>query len=76
MRREVDITKYNSTKVTHVTFVKNVQEFMFSNPNNIHFKKDVCFETNGSCGVDLDRVRREVSFKRVNSKSSRHGKKK
>lgn len=42
-------------------YVKNLHDYMFTNPNNIHFKEDYCRDLNATCGVDILRVRREVS---------------
>ncbi|KAM7353604.1 pickpocket 29 isoform 1-T1 [Cochliomyia hominivorax] len=47
-------------KVSATNYVKNIHDYMFTNPNNIHFKEDYCDGLNATCGVDILRVRKEL----------------
>lgn len=47
-------------KVSTTNYVKNIHDYMFTNPNNINFKEDYCNGLNSTCGVDILRVRKEV----------------
>lgn len=46
--------------VSATNYVKNLHDYMFTNPNNIHFKDDYCEGLNSTCGVDILRVRQQV----------------
>ncbi|KNC28028.1 hypothetical protein FF38_06823 [Lucilia cuprina] len=47
-------------KVSATNYVKNLHDYMFTNPNHIHFKEDYCDGLNSTCGVDILRVRKEM----------------
>ncbi|XP_073848123.1 pickpocket 29 isoform X2 [Musca autumnalis] len=47
-------------KVSRAIYVKNLHDYMFTNPNNFHFKEDYCDGLNSTCGVDILRLRREI----------------
>ncbi|KAI8125107.1 Pickpocket protein 19 [Lucilia cuprina] len=47
-------------KVSATNYVKNLHDYMFTNPNHIHFKEDYCDGLNSTCGVDILRVRKEL----------------
>lgn len=66
-RSSTRVTEFVKTEqipyqVSSTNYVKNVHEYMFTNPNNIHFKEDYCAGLNSTCGVDILRVRNEVNY--------------
>lgn len=49
-------------KVSESNFVRTLQDYIFSNPNNVYFKTSSCKGLNSTCGVDILQTRKKVMF--------------
>uniref|UniRef100_A0A1A9ZV42 GPS domain-containing protein n=1 Tax=Glossina pallidipes TaxID=7398 RepID=A0A1A9ZV42_GLOPL len=47
-------------KVSESNFVRTLQDYIFSNPNNVYFKTSSCDGLNSTCGVDILQTRKKL----------------